>query len=312
MSEFIHALQTGSRFPATRSRKVAAGIKVAFLFSVVCNSPKTLTFFPERTNDAKTLKIGSWVKDNLLLIDRGFFRHETFSLIGKYDGSFISRVKTTSKPKIKEFNVDIPEHMCEQCIGLDIYKTMEILKGKNIDATVKLQYRSKNSKGKYCFTPFELRFIARYNPDTQEYHTYLTNLSQEFPADAVADLYTLRWDIELIFRELKSEYLTGRLVTTNDSVMETFLRIPMLTLMVSRRLFATLKKMIAVAEVERYRNTKWCRVFAENARRILRTYIKEKNGSAKEDAWGDILTDLIEGTRSTHANRHYLTKGKYF
>lgn len=56
-------------FPATRSRKVAAGIKVAFLFSVVCNSPKTLTFFPERTNDAKTLKIGSWVKDNLLLID---------------------------------------------------------------------------------------------------------------------------------------------------------------------------------------------------------------------------------------------------
>ena len=74
----------------------------------------------------------------------------------------------------------------------------------------------------------------------------------------------------------------------------------------------TLKKMIAVAEVELYRNTKWCRVFAENARRILRVYIKEKNGSAKEDAWGDILTDLIEGTRSTHTNRHYLTKGKYF
>lgn len=134
------------RFPATRSRRVATGIKVAFLFSVVCNSPKTLTFFPERTNDAKTLKIGSWIKDNLLLIDRGFFKHETFSLIDKYGGSFISQVKTTAKPKIKEFNIDIPEHMCEQCIGLDIYETMKILKGKNIDATVKLQYRSKNSK----------------------------------------------------------------------------------------------------------------------------------------------------------------------
>ncbi len=72
-----------NKYPATRTRRITAGIKVSVLLSVVCNGPRSVKFFPEKTNDAKTLIIGPWVKEMLLLMDRGFFKFEVFAQIGK-------------------------------------------------------------------------------------------------------------------------------------------------------------------------------------------------------------------------------------
>jgi hypothetical protein len=69
------------KYPATRTRSKAAGIKIACLFSELTNSPAKVTLSAENTNDNKTLEIGPWIKDKLLLIDRGFFKHETFANI---------------------------------------------------------------------------------------------------------------------------------------------------------------------------------------------------------------------------------------
>jgi len=57
------------KFPAARSRTVAAGIKVSVLVSAVANGPKSVALFGERVSEIKNLKIGSWVKDRILLID---------------------------------------------------------------------------------------------------------------------------------------------------------------------------------------------------------------------------------------------------
>jgi putative transposase len=58
-----------AKWPATRSRKAAAGAKVALLTSAIANSPKSLSILPENTSDLKTLKAGPWVKDIILLFD---------------------------------------------------------------------------------------------------------------------------------------------------------------------------------------------------------------------------------------------------
>src|SRR5674536_26565 len=78
------------KFPAARSRTVAAGVKVGMLISAVANGPKTIGIFPERTNELKTLRIGPWIKDRILLIDLGFYKHLLFSKIKQYEGSFVS------------------------------------------------------------------------------------------------------------------------------------------------------------------------------------------------------------------------------
>ncbi len=47
----------------------AAGIKVSCIVSAVADGVKSVKIFPERTSEIKTLRIGFWVKDRILLID---------------------------------------------------------------------------------------------------------------------------------------------------------------------------------------------------------------------------------------------------
>ncbi len=66
------------KWPATRSRKVAAGVKIGMLVSAVADGPRRVALFPESTSEVKTLKIGPWVRDRILLIDLGFYKHQSF------------------------------------------------------------------------------------------------------------------------------------------------------------------------------------------------------------------------------------------
>ena len=79
-----------------------------------------LKFFSEKTNDAKTLTIGHWVKDKLLLMDRGFFKFDSFAKIDSYGGSYVTRLKSNTKAKVVSVSLDIPEKMRKKIIGLDI------------------------------------------------------------------------------------------------------------------------------------------------------------------------------------------------
>jgi len=88
------------KWPATRSRKVAAGVKVSLIISAVADGPKSVALYGERTSDVKTLKIGPWIKDRILLIDLGFYKHQIFARINENGGFFVSRVKGKVDPLI--------------------------------------------------------------------------------------------------------------------------------------------------------------------------------------------------------------------
>jgi hypothetical protein len=65
-----------NKWPAASVKKLAAGVKVAFLISAVANGPKNISLYAERTNELKTLRIGPWIKDRILLIDLGFYKYQ--------------------------------------------------------------------------------------------------------------------------------------------------------------------------------------------------------------------------------------------
>ena len=45
------------------------------------------------------------------------------------------------------------------------------------------------------------------NEDSGEYHLYVTNLARDnYHAPDIAQLYRARWEIELLFKELKSRF----------------------------------------------------------------------------------------------------------
>ena len=93
----LHASRA-TKFPATRSRKVAAGVKVDTLVSVCANGPKSVALVGERTHDVKLLRLGGWVKDRILLADLGYYSHRLFAKIEEYGGFFVSRWKKSTNP----------------------------------------------------------------------------------------------------------------------------------------------------------------------------------------------------------------------
>ena len=69
------------KFPAARTRTVAAGVKIGVMVSAVANGPKTVALYSERTAEIKTLKIGPWIKDRILLVDLGFYKNQMFARV---------------------------------------------------------------------------------------------------------------------------------------------------------------------------------------------------------------------------------------
>ena len=86
------------KWPATRTRKVAAGVKVSLLVGAVADGPKRVALCAENKSELKTLRIGPWVKNRILLIDLGFYKHQIFAKIKDNGGYFVSRLKKECRP----------------------------------------------------------------------------------------------------------------------------------------------------------------------------------------------------------------------
>ena len=73
--------------------------------------------------------------------------------------------------------------------------------------------------------------IAIYNIGDKKYHVYITNIpADRLDAEDIALLYSARWEIELIFKELKSRYGIDNLTTSNPDAVEALLWVGILTL----------------------------------------------------------------------------------
>lgn len=256
-------------WPASRTRKVAAGVKVSTLVSAVANGPKSVVIHGERTSEVKTLRIGPWVKDLVLLIDLGFFKYGLFARISENKGYFVSRLKANADPLILR--------TLKTCVGnsLDLTEKRwswirEALKRETVDAEVELSFSRREYRGKKSKDTTIMRLVAIRDEESGEYHAYLTNIPPEMlTAEEIAALYGMRWEIELVFKELKSRYALDMIKTTNPQVVETLIWVAILTMLVSRRLHHIIRLSASTKKVARFTQLRWATVFIENASDLL-------------------------------------------
>jgi len=65
------------------------------------------------------------------------------------------------------------------------------------------------------------RLVGLRNEKTEEYHLYLTNLGKDgYHAPDVAQFYRARWEVELLFKELKSRFGLDEINTTAAYIIE--------------------------------------------------------------------------------------------
>jgi IS4 transposase len=254
-----------SLYPAARAKGNAAGLKVAVLVSAVGNRPESISLFSESTNELKTIRIGPWVKDKILLIDLGFYKYQLFSRIEENGGYFVSRLKDNSNPQIiKAYNTCRGQSI--DVSGLYLKDILPKLKRQILDAEVEVSFKRRAYKGERKPDTHRFRLVAIYNEEEQKYHMYITNICPDVlvPED-VGMLYGARWDIELLFKELKSKYALDLLNTTNPQIIEALIWVAILTLLVSRRIYSNIRKNRPGRDMIRYTQLRWSIIFAENA-----------------------------------------------
>ena len=255
------------KWPAARSKTVAAGVKVGMLVSAVANSPKSIGIYAETLNELKTLRMGPWIKDRILLIDLGFYKHQLFAKIKENGGYFVSRLKESADPLIIEVyntcsgnSIDVK--------GKYLSEILPKLKRQVLDVEVEITFkvRNYNGKSKTKMDTERFRLVAIYNKDEEDYHVYLTNISKDdLSPEDVAKLYGARWDIELIFKELKSRYDLDVVNTRNPQIVEAYIWIAILTLFISRRIYNIVRKYSPKDKFVRYTQLRWSTIFTENA-----------------------------------------------
>lgn len=291
------------KWPATRTRKVAAGVKVSLLVSAVANSMKSVSLFGERTHDIKTLRIGPWIKNRILLIDLAFYKHHIFTRIAENGGFFVSRLKGTADPLIVSVN-SICKGRSIDVVGKRVSEVLPKLKRQILDVEVEVQIKRGRYKGKQRKDTVQFRLVAVYNKEARRYHTYLTNIPCDvLKSEEIASLYGARWEIELIFKELKSRYALDMIKTTNPQIIEALIWVAILTLLTSRLIYNLVRRRAEAQgkEVVRFTHLRWSVIFSETAGKHLTALLRYLN--IKMDMM-DFYSLYDNQSFDPHANRH--------
>ena len=256
------------RFPASRTNHTKASAKLHVVMSVKGQGPRSVKLTSGRQHDGPVFRVGRWVRDRLLMFDLGYFRYQLFDCIDRNGGYFISRLKENANPEITAIlrqwrGRSVP------LVGERLRDVIERLQRAVLDVEVEVAFRRRVYAGSRSGARRSLRLVGVRNEDTGRYHLYVTNIPPErLTAEQVARVYAGRWQIELLFKEMKSHYRLEDLPSRKPHIVEALLYATLVTLVVSRRLLRAVRQALrgrshAVPEV------RWAVIFATVSSAVL-------------------------------------------
>lgn len=122
------------QFPGARNK---AELKIHTVIAITSNT-KSIGIYSGKTAEVKTMRLGPWVRDNILLFDLGLFKYQLFSRIRRNGGYFVSRFNAAANPTM----VSILRTHRGQTIDLAGTKLKEVLprlKREVLDAEVEVE-----------------------------------------------------------------------------------------------------------------------------------------------------------------------------
>jgi len=272
-----------------------AGAKLHLLHNVTEQVPTEIIVTDEKAHDSTLFDPGEWLAGRLVLFDRAYFKYQRFSQIDEHGGYFVSRLKTNTDPLIVE---ELREWRGRAIPleGEQVQDVVDDLQRKYIDVEVEVEYRVDT---RTCENR-RFRVVGVREADADDYDLYITNLPREalLPAD-IATVYRCRWEVELLFRELKTRYELDEFDTEKEHVVEILVYAALLTLIVSRALQELVVEEApeeAVIPAER-----WAATFRSHAQLILRE-LREHLGYRPPP----LLERLIADAQKIHQERPIL------
>ena len=170
----------------------------------------------------------------LLLADSGYVNTPYFSQLDANDASFIVKGKCSLNPTVvKAYNGH----------GKELKRPV----GKNLKEITQKQNSQKIMDFDVKWGKYKCRLIRRWVASEQKFVIWLTNLSRsKFSADEVSMLYRARWQVELLFKELKSHNNLKKFNTQKKPIVEGLIWASLLTLIIKRAIASKAENAISM------------------------------------------------------------------
>lgn len=197
VSLFKDILSCVGRKPNTGKRK--GGIKVHTQINLQEKVPKLIWFSAATTHDKQFLKHVQLEKGKIAVFDKGYNDYKTFDEFTENGVFFVTRLKSNASYESVKEN-DIPN-----------YIDNGVLKDEIIRVDIK-------ENGAYLKT-IELRKIAYWDDENKRCFEFLTNLNG-MNAGHIALIYKKRWQIELLFKQLKQNFPLKFFLGDNENAIK--------------------------------------------------------------------------------------------
>lgn len=256
-----------SCWPACRTNHTQAAVKLHTVLNVRGKGPQRVKITSERVHDGPVLRAGAWVKGRLLLFDLGYFRYSLFAAIARHGGFFLTRLKDNANPTLRRLH---RRHRGRAVAveGLGLREIRSRLRRAVLDAEAEICFDKRRYAGRRSKATLRVRIVGLWDESHSMYHWYITNLPLEIKAEEIGKLYSARWTIELLFRELKSCYKLESIPTRKPHMVEAFLYASLLTLLASRALLLAVHRWGELGE-RRTPVERWARLFVSSTPELL-------------------------------------------
>jgi hypothetical protein len=121
-------------------------------------------------------------------------------------------------------------------VGYGLQPVIPYLSGDSADFEGEIPYRLKWGRDRSWQT-LRLRVVGGWDETTGESRWHATNAPPALLAPKhIAAIYAARWEVKLLFRELKTHYRLDQLPTRRRAVVESLIYAAVLTMLLGRRL----------------------------------------------------------------------------
>ena len=196
--------------------KSKGGIKSHSVINADEKVPNLVWFTPATTHDHQFLEKLKCDEHTVYIFDKGYNDYKAFAHFTEQKTGFVTRIKDNAKYEVTQKS-NIPENIHSGILS---------------DEIIEVEVNNKNEKSK-----LKLRKIKYYDREHKRSFEFISNLF-EFRADTIAALYKIRWQIELLFKQIKQNFPLKYFLGDNENAI----KIQIYCVLIVNLLMAVIKK----------------------------------------------------------------------
>jgi len=225
-------------FPATRTNVVDAAAKVHVTADLRARRIIDVTVTGERGSELDELWLQEFTANTLYLFDLGYTSYDLYSAIVHARAFLLMRLKENANPTVVRVREGV--RAPQASVGRK-FKDLTFCKTQDrFDLDAEFVCREIQET-------VTMRVVGLWNPETQRYHCYVTNLSPEdWDIEDLVTLYRQRWIIELLMKLMKSHCHLDHLDTGNPDALRTQLYASLLAAVVLQAVMATAASSVGI------------------------------------------------------------------